>query len=381
MKIAYVVVWDLFGPSSIAQKVNDQLAALRALGHDAQAFFLTGPGAHAQASPAVPHAEFEIESKRFGPVVKLLERPRVLRRLADRIRAFRPDLVYVRQCTYFPTLASTLSGLAPYCVEINTDELSEMRLSRPRAVFEFIRLTRARLLTSATLLVCVTHEIARIEAARYPVPTLVVGNGIDVQRVPFCPRSQGGERITVGFVGSKDAFWHGADKLVRLAGRPELADIDFVLVGPARDELPSRLPRNVQALEHLEGEELDRVTARFDAAIATAALHRKHMHEASPLKTRYYLARGIPSVLPYLDTDVPADSDFVLSVENGEDNLDKCVSELSSFFRRVRGDEALRSKARAFAEQRLDFKPKLASILEAVERRRRACSNAARDFS
>ena len=65
--------------------------------------------------------------------------------------------------------------------------------------------------------------------------------------------------------------------------------------------------------------------------IASLALHRKKMQEASPLKLREYLAAGLPSITAYRDTDFPDGAPFLLELPNTADNIPENLQAIDSF--------------------------------------------------
>ncbi len=80
------------------------------------------------------------------------------------------------------------------------------------------------------------------------------------------------------------------------------------------------------------------------------------MQEASPLKTRQYLAHGLPVIYAYNDTDIKQDTDFTLKLNNGENNID--FNKIRNFVDYAFGNRMLRKKARKFAENVLNYQQK-----------------------
>jgi hypothetical protein len=61
------------------------------------------------------------------------------------------------------------------------------------------------------------------------------------------------------------------------------------------------------------------------------------MQEACPLKTREYLAYGLPVVIGYKDTDFPRGEDFLLQLPNREDNVRQELPAIREFVLRWKG--------------------------------------------
>ncbi|MCX7867577.1 MAG: hypothetical protein N2438_10690, partial [Limisphaera sp.] len=75
------------------------------------------------------------------------------------------------------------------------------------------------------------------------------------------------------------------------------------------------LPRNVEVHSSLNRLDYERLLSRADAGIGSLALHRLGLTEACPLKTREYLAYGLPVIIGYKDSDFPSGAPFVLQLD------------------------------------------------------------------
>jgi len=126
------------------------------------------------------------------------------------------------------------------------------------------------------------------------------------------------------------------DKLATLAAA--LPNVEFDIIGSV-GSAAKRLGRmgNVRLVGHLGGGELALRLEEADVGIGTLALHRNQMSEASPLKTREYLAAGLPVVISYEDTDFPHGATFLLRIPNTEDNVQRSVTEIAAFIERWKG--------------------------------------------
>jgi hypothetical protein len=66
-------------------------------------------------------------------------------------------------------------------------------------------------------------------------------------------------------------------------------------------------------------------------------MHRNRLNEASPLKTREYLAAGIPVLMAYRDTDFLHGAPFLLELPNEEDNVFPNLEHIDRFVHQMRG--------------------------------------------
>jgi glycosyltransferase involved in cell wall biosynthesis len=345
MRIAYLCYWDGRRRDGVAEKISSQLAAWRGHGHEAELFLLT---------PAGPEYRLEGETFAFDGTVS---RFAATRRLDAAVRAHRPDVVYLRYDVFLPPPVRAVRA-APTVVEVNSDFEAELRVRSPRAAL-YERLQRPLLVGRAAGAVCVTHELARALRARQPgLAVEVIANGIDLDALPrlAAPAPDGPPRLA--YLG-EDVYWQGVDKVFALARA--LPEWRFDLVGVDA----SRSADNVACHGFLEREAYEPILARADAAIGTLALHRKRMHEACALKTRQYLAYGLPVVLGHEDTDFAGqDPWFLLRLPNTEPNVADGVERVRAFVEGVRG----RRVERREVEGRLSIAVKEAHRLELLER-------------
>jgi hypothetical protein len=350
MRIAYVCYWDMARDDGVAQKIETQIAQWRQFGHVAELFALATqtPVAGTAPSPGAAPGAGAAPVAGMGPVVgaeahaahRILSLPkrqwsrlRRSTRLAEAVTSYRPDVVYLRYDLFSMAIAKLLRRL-PAVIEINSDLGAELRGRRVAAFYEQHNL-RA-LSSAATGFVCVTHELAQ-SLAGLAKPTIVIGNGIDIDRIARSMSALPAQsRPQLVWIGSPDQPWNGLDKLVWLA--TQMSGCDFTLIGVTPAELPQPPPGNLRAVGHLERARYDAMLREADVGIATLALHRKGMNEASPLKVREYLAYGLPVIAPYDDTDFRGKKPwYFLDIPNTESNVRDHLRTIRAFVETMRG--------------------------------------------
>ncbi|MEO5964885.1 MAG: glycosyltransferase [Candidatus Limnocylindrales bacterium] len=321
MRIAYVAHLNDGRGSGVVAKVRAQLAQWRRAGNGARLFVATADADTAWTTPIGDVQAFAYG----GPASRLA----AMARLVRGVRAFRPDVIYVRWDLFYPPMVFLPRGV-PVVVEVNTDDRSEDRLGRrTRAVYN--DLTRGFALGRAAGLVFVTEELSRLPSfRRFTDRRIVITNGIDLDDYPSLEaRASGAPRIA--FIGTP-APWHGIDKLERLAAaRPSWA-VDVV----GMDD-PGGAPPNIAWHGTLERPAVLEVLARADVGVGTLALHRKDLDEASPLKIREYLAVGLPVLYAYHDPDADRLDGYVLRVPNKEAGVDDSLDRIDAFVIGARG--------------------------------------------
>lgn len=336
MRIAYVCHWNLDDGDGVAKKVETQARLWREAGHDATIFSLA-PG-EAQDRDGIRAFPYGAVSRRSATST-----------LARAVRAFAPDLVYLRYDLFLPPIWR-LARKAPTVVEVNSDDRAEYRrfvAFRGRRALVYNEVNRRRLLGAAKGLVFVTGELAASpNFFRYDVPSTVIANGIELGNAPT---PAPGHRLRAVFLGTAGQAWHGVDKLATLAR--EAPELDIDLVGYTEEQLRATVadvPGNLRVHGRLSRSEYEPLLAAADAGIGTLALHRKDMREAAPLKVREYLAAGLPVVIAYDDVDLAGiEPWWILRLPNDEANVAVHVERIRAYLETVRGRRVPREEVEA----------------------------------
>lgn len=231
------------------------------------------------------------------------------------------DVVLLRYPAAAPGVAVSARFSKNVVLQHHSQEWTEI-LTSTRRLRKYAKLFiegLARLLWRKAVLaiVGVTPEIAKDNAWRsvsgqhraYP-------NGI------VCPTkgqesdSRDPETVHLLFMAAEFQLWHGLDVLLDHARDTQCRRVTVHIVGrvpPKYNEMMRRkAKKNGQVRCHgfLTGSELGRMISRCDMAIDSLALERLGMTEGSTLKTREYLALGIPVVSRHVDPAFPADFPF-----------------------------------------------------------------------
>jgi hypothetical protein len=331
MRIAYVTLhWPRRRASGIGRKIEEQMAAWRQEGHTVQLFSHRTPVDH--PDELVDGLSFEY--KPTGKLMTEINRSRAIPAMVEAVKKFSPDVIYLRWSMYvFPS--HRLFHVAPVVVEINTDDISQHQMLG-KIYSTYNRLTRGIYLKHAAGLVFTSGELQTCNSfVPFKRPNVVIANGIDLSQNPESPAPDNA-RPRIGFIGTPDLSWQGVDKIVRLA---ELCpDLDIDVIGFDGLEDGSRKPDNLYFHGYLEKDQARAILAKDDVGLGTLALHRKGMDEASSLKTREYLAYGIPVIIPYIDTDLSdLNADTILYIPNTEDTVDQNWQAIHDFAFRMRG--------------------------------------------
>ncbi len=343
--------------SGSAQKVVAMASEWERCGHEVWLATLRDPVA--QRVSDVAHRMRMRAARRSLPVrvrgeasVRLLY-PQLFMRACTRLGI---DMVYSRGLPPAPGLRSLLRS-RPCIIEINGDVAREHRNPLQRAA----RLrARALQLRDAAGVVFVSRELSR---ACRPAPSrsLVIANPCLPPGAPRATAAPRPTRPTLVLIGYSRHDWSGLDKMPELAAA--LPDLDFVVIG---SEIAG--PENLRCHPVLPQAEADRVMSGCTVGIGPLALHRKEMHEASPLKSRNYLALGLPIIQAYEDTDLSEADGCVLQLPNHEDSVARNVSRIREFAWRAYRDPTLSERALALAGGRLSLAAKEHERLAFIEK-------------
>lgn len=239
--------------------------------------------------------------------------------------------------------------------------------------------------SAAKGIIGVTEELRLLELGRSTCapPSTVIPNGIDAgQVVQTCFAPFDGRVLHLVFVASAISFrnapWHGLERVLEgIRQHAGTVRIQLHIVGrPDREFVDYVAP--MQSFVKLHGEkhggELDDLMAGMNLGLSTLALYRKQMQQACSLKTREYMARGLPFVLGYDDPDLSHtawNSGFFWKVPN--DGTPINIDELVRFAAKVSRRAEICSTMRNIALEHMDWTAKIARMHEFVSGIGRKC--------
>ncbi len=268
-------------------------------------------------------------------------------KISAAVRQHAFDLIYSREVPMAPALPGLLRRV-PTVLEINGDALQELPSRGGRLVRKY---ARAYELSHAAGVVFVSRELQESCRPGSPRRATVIANPcplVDEASLPVATRPA---RPTLVLLGTQTQRWNGFDKLVVLA--ESLPQLDFIAIGA---QLTG--PPNLRSFPNLSQAEANRLMRGCTVGIGSLALHRKGMDEASPLKSRNYLAVGLPIIQAYRDTDLTEADGCVLSLPNCEDNIVPELGRIAEFAQRAYEDPTLCQRALALARGRLSVAEK-----------------------
>ncbi len=234
--------------------------------------------------------------------------------------------------------------------------------SLPRAALEWVN--GRRILSNVDGLVGVTDEIRDYEThrSRRAVIAATIANGIDVASIAhtgFVPFD--GRELRLLFIAGSHAPWHGTDRLLAsLAQYNGATRVHLDMVGSAKELPGTRTVRGPVTIDYhgtLKGDALDACFSGATLAVSSLAMFRNGLEQGCVLKSREYVARGMPLVVGYDDVDLRGDLPFCLRVPNDDSLLD--LERLLDFAARTSAQENLTETIRGFAVNELDWSRKM----------------------
>ena len=170
--------------------------------------------------------------------------------------------------------------------------------------------------------------------------TIKIGNGILIEeKLPLVQSVWPSEELKLIGVAQL-SNWHGYDRLIRalvIINEHQLPyKVSFTIVGDGHELTALKRLVKKLGLEDqvfftgmLMGTELDNVFVDKHIGVASLALYRKGLNEASDLKTREYISRGLTVIGVGSDPDFENNSKYRILVSN-EKSVDSIVKILCS---------------------------------------------------
>ena len=215
----------------------------------------------------------------------------------------------------------------------------------------------------------------------FEIPTIKIINGIDVNAEKIREYRPHGNTINLILVAAL-AWWHGCDRLIKgLAeyyageGREKIVlHIVSGLSGTSRDKVlreckslvkRNRLEAHVVFHGGVYGEDLTRLYNSMDIGVCSLGAHRKRVDLSSELKSREYLAKGLPLIVSTPIDVITDDFPYWLKVPADESPID--IENVVKFFHeRVAplDPDILSQTIRAYAKEHCDMKVTMKPVLD-----------------
>lgn len=316
--------------NGIFRKVVSQIDQWQTFGHEVKWFAISeiaqSNHSHKIIERNIATHQIACKKNRINRFVKAPE-------IINAVKFYSPDIVYSRFGSYYFGMGSLMNAF-PTILEVNTDDLNEYKLMLPKFQYYFHLVTRKWSLSRSRGIVATTHSIAN-GLKEFNKPIKIIANSVSLKDYPItkAPNNQCPKLI---FIGTNNAPWNGIDKILNLARI--FHQWHFDIVGDIQASDTSLSLPNVIFHGTLSKNDYENFMINADVAIGTLALHRKGMDEACALKTREYLAYGLPIILAYQDTDFFNGAPFLLKLPNRDNNIEQNTNNIENFVSAWKGN-------------------------------------------
>jgi hypothetical protein len=334
MKIVYLLIdEDVSKDNGVVKKVQSQTKIWKKMGHRVKIISLRSKSLKSVIEDTTILSMF---SKKNNSLQNIWQQIQNIKALDNHLSVINPDIIYTRQLKYYPGIIKTLKKYAPYIVEINSDDIEEKKCaSKLRIIIN--KLTRNIVLSNAKAFVSVSNELMKKDNfSKFEKPFVVIGNGYAFESI-MKYKKEFNQKTELVFIGSPRQSWHGVDKILLLA--KNLPECILHIIGPSADEVMAmdpNLSKNIIVHGYLNQDSANKLVVQCDVGISTLALHRNNMNEASPLKSRQYLAQGLPIIIGYEDTDFLDGAAFILNIGNYDNNISDHIDEIKNFINMIK---------------------------------------------
>lgn len=209
----------------------------------------------------------------------------------------------------------------------------------------------------------------------FGIKTISISNGVSIKNIKM-RNYPIDDSVTLRIVGVGNINdYHGYDRLletvrVSLDQKSRVRPIEFHIVSPItpalirlKDQIRSRnLFGHFVFHGHKSGKELDEIFDVCHLAVGSLAWHRAKVSCNSNLKTREYVARGIPFIYAGIDEQLPADFEFALNVSADETPID--VYALNSFASRMKDIRDCTFQMRSYAGSNMSWSVSMGPVTE-----------------
>ena len=212
----------------------------------------------------------------------------------------------------------------------------------------------------------VTPEITKSHLLKKNVPHTTISNGVNVNDISFTKYIPfDGSELKIAFIASSYSKWHGLDRF--LEGLKNYAGDVLITLSIAgnfskkdQDEIKLYEKQNIKIVFKgmCDEKQLDDILSNSNLAISTLAFFRVGIRYGCPLKSREYMARGIPFIYSYHDDDIDGQDNFSLKYPDDESAIN--IFEVIEFAKKVSENSMnISQNMREFSLKNLDWNKKI----------------------
>lgn len=209
----------------------------------------------------------------------------------------------------------------------------------------------------------------------YGIKTIKINNGIDLEKIKLIEKNKEKNLNEINFIGVAGiAFWHGFDRMILSMAKyyknnPKVI-VKFHVVGDGDKKVvtelkdlvkKNNLEEHVMFYGYKSGKDLDEIYNKVDIAVGSLGFSRIGLKGGSPLKTREYIAKGVPIILGYEDISLKNTLDFIYQVPNDESVFD--LYKILDWYKNLDKDS---TKIRRYAEDNLTWNKQMKKVVDYI---------------
>lgn len=214
--------------------------------------------------------------------------------------------------------------------------------------------------------VAVTNNVKSING----IKTINIYNGVDIESIPIVKGNKGD---TVNLVGVANiSKWHGYDRIIKglrdYYKEYKTSQVHFYIVGNGVEK--NNLEKMVKEFSLNEyvhfvgsriGSELNLIMDKADIGVSSLALFRAGGGH-DPIKTKEFIARGIPVILGYEDKLVDMNLPYIMKV-----NEDDTPVDIDSILEKIKNLHVDSREIREYAVKNLSWDSQIMKIINSIK--------------
>lgn len=370
MKLLYLSTWDFSNEKSdgVCKKINTQIGAFEEAGYQVDFIFIKGN--------SVIYKEEGVEHT-IASVGKIKKTPAYIK-MYRYIKNKHYDWVYNRYgmmdyfyCRVLKRLHENGARILieipayPYCKELPDGVLYFVMYKWDQRYSKKMKPFVERILTYSK-----DNEI-------FNIPTIQVMNGVNTKEIrPISEKAQIDDTIDLLIVALMQKH-HGCERLLQGLGKyykdggTRKILCHFVGEGPEKvcyEEIVKKeqLEKNVLFYGSKNGADLDVIYEKMDIGICSLGCYKKNAFISSELKSREYLAKGLPIVSGVtIDLFQNMESKYYLELPNSSQlvNIEDIIYFYDNIYNEDKSKQEIVSEIRNYAEKVVDIKSTMADVI------------------
>lgn len=382
MDILYNVVLGEYNSAStigVKKKVISQARAINDLGHNCHLKLVTTSNIK-EGIVSEKGINFEIQSLKNKNL--LLRRKEIINFFYKNTILRKFDIVYIRYplaCPYFVKYLQRICHNNKIIIEHQAIESKELMIGiSVNRLLKYIseKTYHKKIKKYISGIVSVTKEIEKyqLQILGKKLNSIVIGNGIDIDKIPVRYKWNKEKNIKIFFLGNISP-WHGLDKLI-----VGLSQLNFIykgypikleIIGEGNSysqikELTRSFKREKDVIFHgfQTNNSKYEIMSSCDIAIGSLASERRGLKESSNLKLREYCAFGLPFIKSDYDEDFDCNMQkefFSLTINDMETEW---IYQILDFAINIKCNENISLYMRKYAEKYLDWHVKMNKLIK-----------------